>query len=114
MSVECVFCNIKNKQIPSDILFEDDYCFVINDINPVAPVHLLVVPNAHFTYLDNLTDDFAPVIFKMFEAAKNMAFSKGVSESGYRLVINQKSDAGQEVPHLHLHLTAGTKLKSLG
>ena len=50
MSVECVFCNIKNKQIPSDILFEDDYCFVINDINPVAPVHLLVVPNNHFTY----------------------------------------------------------------
>ena len=79
MTEDCVFCKIKNKTIPSSILFEEDFCFVINDINPVAPVHLLIIPNNHFTYLDNLTDDLAPVIFKMFEAAKNMAFSMGVS-----------------------------------
>ena len=114
MSIDCVFCNIKNKKIPAEILFADDHCFIIKDINPVAPVHLLIVPNIHFTYLDNLTDDFAPVMSEMFKAAKNIAVFEGVSESGYRLVINQKDDAGQEVPHLHLHLIAGTKLKPLG
>jgi len=114
MTVNCVFCKIKNKKIPAEILFEDAYCFIIKDINPVAPIHFLIIPNIHFTYLDNLTDDFAPVIFKMFEAAKNIALHENVLESGYRLVINQKDDAGQEIPHLHLHLIAGIKLKPLG
>ena len=110
MSDECIFCKINRGEIPSDILYRDDDCFVIRDVAPRAPVHLLVIPTVHLTYLSGLSEEFQPVLSRMFSAAKDMAEREGVVDSGYRLVINQGPDSGQEVPHLHLHLLGGRHL----
>ncbi len=110
MSEECIFCKIGRGEIPSDILYRDDDCFVIRDIVPKAPVHLLVIPTVHFTYLSSLSEEFQLVLGRMFSAARDMAAREGVVDSGYRLVINQGPDSSQEVPHLHLHLLGGRHL----
>ena len=107
MADECIFCDIGAGRIESDILYRDDSCFVIRDIAPKAPSHLLVIPDEHFTSLANLTPDFYPVMGRMFTAAREMARREGIDASGYRLVINQGEDAGQQGPHLHLHLLGG-------
>ena len=104
MSEKCIFCCIASGQIESDILYRDDSCFVVRDIAPKAPVHLLIIPNHHFTYLTGLAPEHYQMLGGMFQVAKEMAQCEGVSNSGYRLIINQGKDAGQEVSHLHLHL----------
>ena len=110
----CVFCKIRDGEIPSEILHRDDHCFVIKDINPAAPVHLLVIPVEHFTYLSGLQPEFHETIGAMFRAASDAADSEGIADSGYRLIINQRADAGQEVPHLHLHVIGGRRLGAMG
>ena len=114
MAGSCLFCRIGAGEIESDTLYRDDTCFVIRDIAPRAPVHLLVVPTRHFTRLAGLTVDDYPMLGGMFSAARKMAEQEGVSGSGYRLVINQGNDAGQQVDHLHLHLLAGRPLGGMG
>ena len=114
MTEDCLFCRIGGGEVHSDILHRDDSCFAIRDIAPKAPVHLLIIPNEHFTYLTNLTPDFYPVLGDMFVAAKEMAQREGVADSGYRLIINQGQHSGQVVPHLHLHLLAGKPLGAMG
>ena len=114
MVEDCIFCKIRDGEIPSDMLYRDDDCFVIRDIAPAAPTHLLIIPTQHFTYLSGLTAEFLPVIGRMFDVAKQMAEREGVAESGYRLIINQGDDSGQEVPHLHLHLIGGKRLGAMG
>ena len=114
MSQECIFCRIGSGQIESDILYRDDNCFVIRDIAPKAPVHLLVIPDQHFTYLTDLTPEHYQMLGGMFQAAEEMARREGVSDSGYRLIINQGDDAGQQLPHLHLHLLGKKPLGAMG
>lgn len=114
MPSDCIFCKIRDGIIPSEILHQDDTCFVIRDIAPKAPSHLLVIPNQHFTELTNLTSDQADMMHNMFLAAKKMAEAEGIDGSGYRLIINQGVDSGQEVPHLHLHVLGGRKLSGMG
>jgi histidine triad (HIT) family protein len=114
MSESCIFCKIDAGEIESDILYRDDSCFVIRDIAPRAPIHLLVVPRRHFTHLAALTAEDYPMLGGMFSAAREMAARQGVAGSGYRLIINQGSDAGQQVDHLHLHLLAGRPLGGMG
>ena len=114
MADGCIFCKIRDGEIPSDMLYRDDDCFVIRDINPAAPTHLLIIPTRHFTYLSGLTAEFLPVIGRMFAVTKQMAECEGIAESGYRLIINQGNDSGQEVPHLHLHLIGGRRLGAMG
>ena len=114
MAEDCIFCKIRDGEIPSEKLHSDDDCFVIRDINPVAPTHLLVIPNDHFAELSELSPEPNPAFAGMFAAARAMAESEGVSESGYRLIINQGSDGGQEVMHLHMHLLGGQRLRGLG
>ena len=101
MGQDCIFCKIAEGEIPSDILYRDDVCFVIRDIAPAAPVHLLVIPNEHFTYLDGLMPDRHRMVGAMFQAAAQMAVREGISKSGYRLSINQGDDSGQMVDHLN-------------
>mgnify|MGYP001036685451 CR=1 FL=1 len=110
MAEKCVFCRISLEEIESDILYRDDNCFVIRDIAPRAAVHLLVIPNRHFEYLTDMTAEDYPMIGGMFKAAEEMAEREGVADAGYRLVINQGSDAGQAVDHLHLHVLGGNPL----
>jgi len=111
---DCIFCKIAAGEIVGDILYRDAECFVIRDIAPAAPVHLLVIPNEHFTHLDGLTPDRHGMVGAMFQAAAQMADREGIAKSGYRLVINQGNDSGQAVDHLHLHLLGGEALRPLG
>jgi histidine triad (HIT) family protein len=108
---DCVFCKIASGEIPSKILYQDKDVVVFPDINPVAPVHLLVVSVKHITSLSQITDADAPLLGKMVAVARRMAKEQGLSAKGYRLTINSGADAGQLVPHLHIHLMGGRPLK---
>ena len=114
MAQDCVFCRIGSGDISSEVLHRDEDCFVIRDVAPKAPVHLLLIPNQHFTYLADLTPEHYTMLGGMFKAAEQMARREGVAETGYRLIINQGSNAGQQVAHLHLHMLAGRPLGSMG
>ena len=111
---DCLFCKIYRGEIPSEILYKDDYCFSIKDINPVSPVHLLIIPSVHLTYLQSFEVEDFRILNSMYKVAIELATAEGISESGYRLVINQKRDSGQQVPHLQLHLIGGHNLASIG
>ena len=113
MSQDCIFCKIGAGEIDSEIVYRDDTCFVIKDIAPKAPVHLLVIPNRHFTRLDDLTPGDYAMVGGMFAAAREVAGSEGVSGGGYRLIVNQGADAGQAVDHLHLHVLGGRRLGAM-
>lgn len=111
---DCVFCKIGSGEIPSDMLRRDDECFAIRDINPLAPTHLLIIPTRHIVNTSALPDDSDRLLGSMFAAARELAEREGVAESGYRLIINQGTDGGQEVGHLHMHLLGGKRLRGLG
>ncbi len=110
----CVFCKIRDGQIPSPKLYEDDEVFVIRDINPKAPVHLLVIPRRHIETVSAMTSADFPVMARMTAAAQKVAQQEGIAESGYRLVINNGPNAGMEVWHLHLHVLGGRPLGAMG
>jgi len=104
---DCVFCNIINKTISSEILFESENLVVIRDIMPKAPVHLLVVPKKHIISASHLEQSDRQLIGEMVLAAKDMATKSGVGDTGYKLVFNVGKDGGQVIPHLHMHLLGG-------
>ena len=104
---DCIFCKIVNKEIPTDLLYEDDQLIVFKDINPLAPVHLLLVPKKHIRSINDLEDADKPVVVDLIMAAKEMAAKMSVDKSGYRLFFNVEKGGGQEVFHLHLHLIGG-------
>lgn len=106
----CIFCKIVRKEIPSAIVYEDDKILAFKDINPVAPVHVLVMPKTHIESVEALNAENAGVLVDIHMAAKKVAAALGVSQSGYRLINNCGPDAGQTVPHLHYHVVGGTNL----
>lgn len=110
MKAECIFCKIQKKEIQSEVLYSDKYCFVIRDIAPRAPVHLLVIPNKHIEELVNMDEGDDDTIGKMVDVAQKMADGTGISSSGYRLIINQGEFSGQMLDHLHLHVIGGEQL----
>ncbi len=114
MSDDCIFCKIIAKDIPGDVVYADDYVTAFRDIQPVAPTHILIVPNKHIPSINELTEDDAHLLAKMNLAAQQIAKGEGVAEDGYRLIINNGLDAGQIVFHIHMHLLAGKKLGHLG
>ena len=114
MAEACIFCKIGQREVPSELLYRDDTAFVIRDISPGAPTHLLVLPFEHVTYLASFTLEREALLGHLILVARDMAQREGLMESGYRLVINQGSDSGQEVPHLHLHVFGGRRLGPLG
>ena len=105
----CIFCKIVSKEIPAQIVYENDTVLAFNDINPVAPEHILVIPKKHIASLDDISYDDKDISSAMLEAAKDIAKMKKLSEDGYRVIINNGSAAGQEVFHLHLHILGGKK-----
>lgn len=105
----CIFCEIKKGNIPSEKLYEDEYCFVINDISHLAKKHFLIIPNEHFKCLNEIDDNRLKVINHIFSILPKLENILGLHD-GYRLVINQRENAGQSVPHLHLHILGGEKL----
>ena len=108
--MECIFCQIAAGKIPGDILYQDEEIIAFRDINPQAPVHLLIIPRKHITSLAQLEKTDSPLFGKMVNTANRLARIEGISENGYRLVVNCGDDGGQIVPHLHLHLLGGRKL----
>jgi len=110
---DCIFCLISKGEVNSKKLFSNDFCFVIEDIAPKAPLHLLIIPHKHILRLSDF-EDVAIILGSMFDAAVNYAKDIGIADDGYRLVINQGENSGQEVPHLHLHLLSGRKLLGMG
>ena len=108
--MDCLFCKIIAGEIPSDILYRDDEVIAFRDINPQAPVHLLIVPRKHIPTLLHLTEADGPLISHMVMVANKLAGDEGVAESGYRLVVNCGPEGGQLVYHLHMHLLGGRAL----
>jgi len=108
--MDCIFCKIANKEMPSEIVYEDDEVVAFKDIKPVAPVHLLIITKKHIPSVDHLESGDKELIGSLFLVAQKIAREQGVAETGYRLVFNVGPDAGQTVDHLHLHLIGGHKL----
>lgn len=107
---DCLFCKIIAGEIPSSKVYEDEYVYAFDDISPEAPVHVLIVPKAHISSANDITEENADVVSAIFLAAKKIAEEKGVAESGYRIVNNCGEDGGQTVKHLHFHLIGGRSL----
>jgi len=108
--MDCIFCQIVDGKIPSQLLYQDGEVIAFRDIEPQAPVHLLIVPKRHIPSLVQLSEAEAALIGHMVNIANQLAEKEGISESGYRLVLNCGKEGGQLVPHLHLHLLGGRRL----
>lgn len=105
-----VFTKIINREIPADILYEDDEIIAFKDIHPLAPVHVLIIPKREIPTIDDLKDDEALLVGRMIMVARNIARDLNISEKGYKLLFRVGRDGGQEVPHIHLHLIGGAQL----
>jgi histidine triad (HIT) family protein len=103
----CIFCKIKNKEIPSKIVFEDERIIAFNDANPQAPVHILLVSKEHFASLNDIPEEKKDVLSHLLLKARQIAQQEGISKNGYRIVLNTEKDSGQEVFHIHFHLLGG-------
>ena len=105
----CIFCEIKKGNIPSEKLYEDDLIFVINDISHLAKKHYLIIPKEHFKCLNEVNQERLDAIRHIYEILPKLEKKLGL-EDGYRIVINQRGNAGQSVPHLHFHILGGERL----
>ena len=110
--MDCIFCKIVAGEIPADILYQDEGVIAFGDINPQAPTHLLIIPKKHIPSLAHLSEAESSLIGGMVNTANQLAKREGISESGYRLVINCGEQGGQLVPHLHMHLLGGRQLSA--
>ena len=107
---DCLFCKIIKGDIPSTKVYEDEFVYAFKDINPEAPVHILVVPKKHIKSMNEIEETDENLIGKIFFAIKKIAQEQGVAEQGYRVISNCGKDAGQTVMHLHFHILGGRKL----
>ena len=108
MADQCLFCRIVRREIPATLVAETEDCVAFRDINPQAPVHVVVIPREHVPSLNEATD--AAMVGRLSLLAAEIAKREGISEGGYRTVINTNADAGQTVFHIHLHLLGGRKM----
>ncbi|WP_336787018.1 histidine triad nucleotide-binding protein [Paenibacillus sp. MMO-177] len=111
--MDCIFCKIIEGSIPSTKVYESENVIAFKDIQPAAPVHILIIPKKHISTMNDVTDEDGPVVAELFAAAREIAKQQGIAESGYRLINNVNSDGGQVVYHLHIHLLGGEKLGAL-
>jgi histidine triad (HIT) family protein len=107
MMADCLFCKMVSGEIKPDIVFEDDEVLAFRDVNPQAPMHVLVIPKTHISTVNDLTPEHTGLVGRMYLAAQKIAADEGVAEPGYRLVMNCNSEAGQSVYHIHLHVLGG-------
>ncbi|WP_434986271.1 histidine triad nucleotide-binding protein [Vreelandella zhaodongensis] len=105
--MDCLFCKIINREIPADIVYEDEYVLAFNDINPQAPTHQLIIPKKHITTLNDITPEDLAVVGRLQYTAAQLAKQKGFAEDGYRVVMNCNEMGGQTVYHIHMHLMGG-------
>lgn len=109
--LSCLFCRIVQRTLPAQIVTEDDELLAFKDINPQAPTHLLIIPKRHVATVAELTADTAPLMTRGVLLANRLATQAGIAESGYRIVINCGTGAGQSVFHVHLHLLGGRPMR---
>jgi histidine triad (HIT) family protein len=108
--MDCIFCKIIKKELPADIVYQDETIIAFNDRHPCAPIHQLIVPKKHIATLNDLTEDDTLLAGNMLQVARHLAKKAQITQSGYRAVFNCNKDGGQEVFHLHLHLLGGRVL----
>ena len=108
--MDCIFCKIANKEIPSTVVYEDDDVIAFNDLNPEAPVHILVIPKKHITSLDAASAEDQQLLGKLLLSIQTIARQQGIAENGYRVVNNCGEQGGQTVMHLHFHLMGGREM----
>jgi histidine triad (HIT) family protein len=108
--VPTIFSKIIAKQAPADIVYQDELVTAFKDINPIAPVHILIVPNKEIPTVNDVSPDDEQMLGHMFVVAKKVAEAHGIAQSGYRLLVNCGPDARQEVLHLHMHVLGGREL----
>ena len=107
--MDCLFCKIAAGEIPSTKVYEDDKLLAFKDINPQAPVHILIIPKEHFDSIDALDEKSAPIVGDIMLVAKKIAAEQGLKD-GYRIITNIGENGGQTVKHLHFHILGGVKL----
>jgi len=108
--MECVFCKIVNKEIPAKIVWENDLALAFENIKPVHPVHVLIIPKKHIANIQEAGKEDKEIFSQMLLAVPEIAKIKGVDKSGYRLVVNHGKDSGYSIDHLHIHLVGGEEL----
>ncbi len=106
----CLFCKIIHGEIPANKVFEDEKIIAFDDINPQAPIHILIIPKEHFASLNEIPEEKKDVLSHILLKARQLAREKGVAKSGYRILLNTARDSGQEVFHIHFHLLGGRKM----
>ncbi|MEZ9071951.1 purine nucleoside phosphoramidase [Vibrio splendidus] len=113
MAEETIFSKIINKEIPADLLYQDDLVTAFRDINPRAPSHILIIPNKLIPTMNDVEVEDEAMMGRMFTVARKLAKEEGIAEDGYRLIVNCNSHGGQEVYHIHMHLVGGRPLGPL-
>lgn len=108
--MSCLFCKIANREIPADIVYEDEAFMAFRDINPQAPTHILIIPKSHVPTINAIDASDAQLPGNMILIARQIAFDNQFEEDGYRLVFNVNRNGGQEVYHIHLHLLSGRQM----
>lgn len=108
---DCLFCKIAKKEIPSEAVFENEDVFAFNDINPEAPVHILVIPKVHISSLNDVNEENSKHLSRIFEVIPEIVKKAGIDESGYRIVSNCGKDAMQTVNHVHFHILGKRSLQ---
>lgn len=108
---ECLFCGIVAGEVPSEKVADDELTYAFRDINPAAPVHVLVVPKGHLDHFHTLTPDHVPVLSAMVQTVQRVAEGEGIADDGYRVVTNVGRHGGMTVDHLHLHVLGGRPLR---
>lgn len=108
MEENCIFCKIIKGEIPSNKVYEDEEFLAFRDINPVAQIHILVIPKVHIENVQQVQDD--TLISKLYQVIQKIAIQENFDKNGYRVIVNCGENAGQEVMHLHFHILAGEKL----
>ncbi len=107
---DCIFCKIIQGEISSDFIYESDTVVAFNDVNPIAPVHILIIPRVHIASMNDINSDNSMIIADMVAVAVEIAKDKGIEKDGYKLLIRTGKNGGQEVSHIHLHLIGGAPL----
>lgn len=111
MNAACIFCKIAARQAPAHIVYQDDLVTAFRDIHPVAPTHLLIIPNRHIESVNFVTPEDEPTLGRLFRVARHLAEQEGIAASGYRIIVNTNADGGQTVFHLHMHVIGGQRMR---
>lgn len=109
---ECLFCKIVRKEIPSTVVYEDDRVLAFKDINPLAPVHVLIIPKEHMTNVLDLNEDNVDIVGHIHLVANKIARDAGIAEGGFRIVTNCNKEGGQIIFHMHYHVIGGQELRN--